>query len=93
MSENKSIPKIELYYERYMKNYDYVDNYKKLGHGTLFGGDSGYIDNYDELIERLKYDINRYAEHIDSNIKPNDIEFIKVRRLTTFIKGHIVSWD
>jgi hypothetical protein len=48
---------VELNYERYMKEYCIVGDYRDFGPGTLFCGDSGYIDEYGDLIERLKYDI------------------------------------
>jgi hypothetical protein len=102
-----NLPKIELSYERYMKSYDIVDNYKKLGPGTIFHGDSGYIDSNEELIERLKDDINddienRKEHNLDFpedklpeiGVKSADeIEFIPTRKyIEVFIKGYAVYW-
>lgn len=84
---SSNIPKVDLYYERYMKSYDVLENYKGLGPGTLFGGDSGYIDSYEELVNRLKRDMKNEVENIDN------VEFIDTGEyLTTFIKGYAVFW-
>jgi cupin superfamily acireductone dioxygenase involved in methionine salvage len=87
-SNPSEMKKIELYYERWMKEFDVVDDYEGHGPGTIFGGDSGYINTYQDLIERLKEDIGE-----------DDIEFIRVHddegeveELKTFIKGLYVSF-
>jgi hypothetical protein len=73
---------VELSYERWMKEFTIVDDYEGNGPGTIFGGDSGYIDSYDELIERLKDELSYY-------LPQNNFEFIRVHdeNLTTFVKG------
>jgi hypothetical protein len=84
---------VELYYERYMKSYDIVDDYKGLGPGTLFGGDSGYIDEYEDLIERLKDDMKSFFSNNDMNVDVDKIEFINTGEyLETFIKGYKVRF-
>jgi hypothetical protein len=84
---------VELYYERYMKSYDIVDDYKGLGPGTLFGGDSGYIDEYEDLIERLKDDMKSFFSNNDMNVDVDKIEFINTEEyLETFIKGYKVRF-
>ena len=81
---------IELYYEKYMKFYDVVNDYKGLGYGTIFGGDSGYIDEYDDLIERLKDDIG----YLNKDIDVDTIEFVNTGNyLETFIKGFSVTFE
>lgn len=77
--------KIELYYERYMDSYEYFDNYEDMGPGTLISGDSGYCDDYEDFIDRLKDDL-------ENKIDVNKIEFIKIDYLTTFIKQYQISW-
>lgn len=82
---------IKLCYERYMKSYDVVDDYEGMGPGTLFNGDGGYVDNYDEFIMRLKDDMkyNFNCEGIDVD----KIEFVNTREfLETFIKGYDVTF-
>jgi hypothetical protein len=81
-SNSSEMREVELYYERWMKSYEVVDDYEGHGPGTIFRGDSGYIDSYEDLIENLKEDIGQ-----------DDIEFIKVGRLKTFIKGLSVIFD
>lgn len=94
-----NIQEIELYYERYMKEYEFFENYKKFGAGTLFGGDGGYCNSYEDLIEKLKDDLKRYIEFCedegeDIGIKNIDeIEFVKIGYLTTFIKGLFVTFN
>ena len=84
---------VELYYERYMKSYDIVDDYKGLGPGTLFGGDSGYIDEYEDLIERLKDDMKSFFSNNDMNVDVDKIEFINTGEyLETFIKEYKVRF-
>ena len=92
--ENFSQPiKVELYYERWMKSYDIVNDYKGMGSGTLFGGDSGYIDEYEELIDRLKDDMESFFTHNGIKVDVNKIEFINTGDyLETFIKGYEVSF-
>lgn len=83
----ESLPIIELYYERYMKEYDVVDDYKGMGPGTIFGGDSGYCEDYDDFLERLKEDLKSKVDDIKS------VEFIKGDDyLSTFIKGYNVTF-
>jgi len=85
---------IELYYERYMKSYDIVDDYKGLGPGTLFRGDSGYIDEYEELVDSLKDDMKSFFSNNDMNVDVDKIEFINTGQyLKTFIKGYNVKFD
>jgi hypothetical protein len=83
----KNLPIIELYYERYMKEYDIVDDYKGMGPGTIFGGDSGYCDDYDDFLERLKDDLK-------SEVDIESVEFIKDddSYLSVFIKGYNVTF-
>ncbi len=91
---------IELYKERWMKSFDIVGDYEGNGPGTIFGGDSGYIDSYEDLIERLKDDINKESSWIDGPTDL-DVEFLRVHNeeteepeeLTTFIKGLAVTFD
>ena len=91
---------INLYYERYMKEYEIIDDYKGLGPGTLFSGDSGYNDDYEEFIDSLKDDIKSYLKYqyeenemVGFEERFNQIEFIEVDYLKTFIKGEKVSFD
>ena len=56
--ESSEIKKIDLYYERWMKEFDIVQDYKGKGPGTIFGGDSGYLDTYEELVSKLKDEID-----------------------------------
>lgn len=84
-TQENNLPKIKLYYERYMKSFDIVNDVT-LGPGTLFGGDSGYINEYDELIEKLKDDMKNH-------VNVDNIEFVKKDYMTTFIKGYAVWWD
>ncbi len=92
--ENFSHPiKVELYHERWMKSYDFVSDYKGMGPGTLFSGDSGYIDDYEELIDRLKYDMKSFFRENEIKVNVNKIEFVNTGDyLETFIKGYKVSF-
>lgn len=78
---------IDLYYERYMKEYNVVDDYKGMGFGTIFGGDSGYCNGYDDFIDRLKYDLKREINDISK------VEFIKIDEYKTFIKGYKIIFS
>jgi hypothetical protein len=81
------LPEIELSYKRYMKSFDIVDDWRNMGGGTIFHGDSGYITNYEDIIDRLKYSMGNKVENVD------DIEFIDTGKyLTTFIKGYSISF-
>lgn len=84
---------VELNYERYMKEYCIVGDYRGFGPGTLFCGDSGYIDEYGDLIERLKYDIKYFFLCKEMCNDINEIEFINTGEyLETFIKGVSLSF-
>ena len=85
-SRSKSIKYVDISQERYMKSYEIVEDYNGLGPGTIFSGDSGYIDTYEELVERLTDDISR-------QIPITQESFIEIDEyLTTFIKGFGVKW-
>ena len=99
--ESSEMKNVELYYERWMKEFDVVEDCEGNGPGTIFRGDSGYIDNYEELIERLKNDIHE-SSWIDGPTKwIDDVEFFRVHNdetgeveeLATFIKGLSVTFD
>lgn len=84
---------VELNYERYMKGYRIVHDYNELGPGTIFSGDSGYINEYDDLIERLKDDIKYFflCNEMDNDI--NKIQFVNTSGyLETFVKGLALSF-
>jgi hypothetical protein len=86
--------RVELYYENWMKSYDIVNDYKGMGKGTLFSGDSGSIDEYEELIDRLKDDMENFFTRNDIKVDVNEIEFVNTGEyLETFIKGYEVSFD
>ena len=84
----RALPKIELYYERYMDGYEVFDDYQGLGPGTLVGGDSGYVDNHLDLVDRLRDDMGHQINDT------SQIEFVNVESpfITTFIKGYEVTW-
>tara|TARA_R110000772_G_scaffold95789_3_gene194156 strand:+ start:6372 stop:6677 length:306 start_codon:yes stop_codon:yes gene_type:complete len=89
--------KINLYSERYMKSFDYFEDYENLGSGTLFGGDSGYNYSYDDFLEKLKGDIKKYAEFTDEDndipINISNLEYVKVDELSVFVKNVELSFD
>lgn len=103
-TQTTPLVKIDLYQERYMKSFSVVDDYKNMGPGTLFTGDSGYVKDYDELIDRLKEDIEahfrmeEFEEFEESELSNpgfdySKIEFFKTENyLETFIKGCEVTW-
>ncbi len=79
-----ALPKIVLYYERYMSEFNVLDDYDGLGPGTLITGDSGYVDTYEELVDRLMDDMG--GEHIKKT------DFVEVGYNQVFIKGYDVRW-
>jgi len=92
-SKEPEMKEVELYYERWMKEFDVVHDYEGNGSGTIFRGDSGYLDSYEELVDRLRSDIHE-SSWIDGPTKwVDDVEFIRVDDLTTFIKGLSVTFD
>lgn len=101
VKESKLI-QIELYYERYLKSFDVVDDFNGMGPGTIIGGDIGYNDSYEEFIDRLKEDIeSHFEQEEEEDTEPcvtfdvNEISYIKVNEdcLEVFIPEFSVTFN
>ena len=75
--------KVYFYRERWMKSYEIYDSYKNLGPGTLFGVDSVYVSDFEDIVERILDEIDSSENNIDTS----KIEIISVGWCEVFVKN------
>jgi hypothetical protein len=75
--------KVYFYRERWMKSYEIYDSYKNLGSGTLFGVDSEYVSNFEDIVERILDEIDSSENNIDTS----KIEIIGAGWCEVFVKN------
>lgn len=80
--------KIYFYRERWMKSYEVYDSYGSLGPGTLFGVDSEYVSDFEDIVERILGEIGSGENNIDIS----KIEIISIGWCEVFIKNLDVRW-
>lgn len=80
--------KIYFYRERWMKSYEVYDSYENLGSGTLFGVDSEYVSDFEDIVERILEEIGSGENNIDMS----KIEIISTGWCEVFIKNLDVRW-